>query len=348
MRNILIIESDETLLNKYSDILKLSGYNVISTHNSQKGIELAMNILPSLILCNISIPDLHGFEVLSILLNNPLTSSIPFVFLNSTSSNEVVKKGLELGADDFITKPFQSNQLIRSVEARINKAKNQKWKSLPINESYNITSNFDKGFEELFELISKSKIRHLKKKQTLFYESDYSQWIYLLVEGSIKTYKLTNDGRQLITGLYTSKSFIGVGTLFLEEPLTESAEAVKNTSVYFLLKSDISELLNKHVQLNKYFMILLSNFLQEKDEQLVELAYNSVRKKLAQVLIKLSKTSVPIDDIDISRDELAGLAGIANETVSRILTDFKEKGLIERNGSQIQILDYNGLLNIKS
>lgn len=348
MKNILIIENDPDLLGKYSDILRNSGYEVTAAFNSEIGINLAISKLPSLILCNTVLPNIDGFGVLSILSKNPSTTKIPFVFLNALSAPDIVKKGIACGADDFVTKPFQGDQLVRSVEARINKNKDQNWTSLPVSEANNNHPHNGKGLEKLFDLISQCKIRHIKKKQTLYYESDHSQWLYLLVEGCIKTLKLTDDGRQMITGLYKPKSFIGLDTLLLDDPWLESAEATQNSSLYFISKSAIIDLLNEHVELNQHFIKILSANLHEKEDQLIELAYESVRKRLAQVLVRLNKDAVPIDQIDICRDELAGLAGIATETVSRILTDFKERGLIERNGSQIQIMDLYSLIKMKS
>lgn len=348
MKRILIIENDPELQGKYLDILKNSGYEVIEASKSDIGINLAISKLPDLILCNTELLTLDGFEVLSVISANPLTDRIPFIFLNCESTPDLVKKGIESGADDFITKPFHGNQLVRCVEARINRTKSNDLTLLPLGEISNSNLRTSKGLEKLLELISQSKIRHVKKKQTLFYENDHSQWIYLLVEGSIKTLKLTKDGRELITGLYKPKSLIGLDTLLLDEPWTESAEATENSSLYFIPKSAIIDLLNEYVELNQHFIKILSTSLHEKEDQLVELAYQSVKKRLAQVLIRLNKDAIPIDQIDISRDELAGLAGIATETVSRILTDFKERELIERNGSQIQIIDLEGLINIKS
>ncbi|WP_164108723.1 MULTISPECIES: cyclic nucleotide-binding domain-containing protein [Sphingobacterium] len=348
MKSILIIENNPELLGKYSDILRNSGYQVTIALNSDLGINLAISELPNLILCNTVLSNIDGFGVLSVLSKNPLTSKIPFVFLNSQSTPDIIKKGIAWGADDFVTKPFHGNQLIRAVEARINKNKDHSWASLPIIESNSNHRHKGKGMERLIDLISQCKIRHVKKKQTLYYESDHSQWLYLLVEGCIKTLKLTADGRQMITGLYKPKSFIGLDTLLLDEPWPESAEATQNSSLYFISKSAIIDLLNEHVELNQHFIKILSANLHEKEDQLIELAYESVRKRLAQVLVRLNKDTIPIDQIDICRDELAGLAGIATETVSRILTDFKERGLIERNGSQIQIIDLDGLIKMKS
>jgi CRP-like cAMP-binding protein len=105
--------------------------------------------------------------------------------------------------------------------------------------------------------------------------------------------------------------------------------------------------LEAHPQLSQQFIRILSDNIHEKEEQLVEIAYESVRKRLAQVLVRLSRTiNTPI--LTVSREELAGLAGIATETVSRVLTDFRDEGIIEKDNGQIKILDPLRLSNMKS
>lgn len=348
MKNILIIENNLKLLKNYADALKKVGYQVTMAPSSDNGIQLAINKLPDVIVCNTELTNIDGFEVLSTLSANPSTSKIPFIFINTDSNPEKVKRGIYRGANDFVTRPFNSNQLARSVGTQFNKHKNQNGSLLPIGDSEDSSQLNNNGLEKLFELISQSKTRQIKKKQTLYYEGDYAQWLYLVSEGCVKTFKLTNDGRQLITSLCKPNDFVGLDNLLLDLPFTENAEATEDSCIYFISKTAVIDLLNEHVDINQYFIKILSTNIHDKENQLVELAYESVRKRLAQVLTRLAKDVIPIDQIDITRDELAGLAGIANETVSRILTDFKERKLIERNGSQIQIIDLEGLLTLRS
>lgn len=346
MKTILIIENDSALLDSYSEVIKRSGYDTMIAYNGDMGINYAINRLPDLILCNTQLPNIDGYGVLSVLSTNPLTIKIPFIFLNSASQPNEVRKGMDMGADDFVTKPFRDNQLMRSIEARINKI-NQNLTMLSEQEAKIPHLGYSRGLEKLLELIAQSKVRHLKKKQTLYYEGDYPQGLYLLATGCIKTLRLTNDGRQLITGLYKPNDFIGLDTLLLDSPFTESAETTENSSVHLIPKKIVMDLLNEHIELNQHFIKLLSINIHEKEDQLVELAYEPVRKRLAHVLVRLIKDVFPLDIIDISREELAGLAGIATETVSRILSDFKEKGLIKKTGSQIQIIDLDSLISMK-
>jgi CRP-like cAMP-binding protein len=159
---------------------------------------------------------------------------------------------------------------------------------------------------------------------------------------------MAEDGRELMTGLYKPEDYLGVTALLLEEPFNETAEAVEDSSVCMLPREAIVTLLNRYPAIGNQFIRILSNNIREKEEQLLQLAYNSVRKRLAQVLVRLSKQSVEPAQFKISREELAAMAGMATETVSRTLTDFKEEGLIEKKGSQVSIINLDRLTKMKN
>ncbi|MNY28644.1 cAMP-activated global transcriptional regulator CRP [compost metagenome] len=112
----------------------------------------------------------------------------------------------------------------------------------------------------------------------------------------------------------------------------------------------MEDLLNRYPDVARQFIEILSNNLQEKEEQLLQLAYHSVRKRMAEVLTRLCKQEQEGTELTlrISRDNLAAMAGMATETVSRILSDFKDEGIIERKGSQIVILDQLRLQQMKN
>ena len=343
MKRILIIENNIDLLSSYSEILKKAGFKVIISLYGDTGINEAITKVPDLILCNTLVPQVDGFGVLGVLSKNSATAHIPFIFINHTAKLANLRKGMDMGADDFITHPFRDNQLIKAVEARLNKSKSRVNAGQTILESPDNPFLIEKGIDQLQETISQSNFRRIKKKQTLYSEGDYNQGIYFLKEGCIKTYKINSDGRQLITNIYNSNSFIGLGYLMIDGPLCENAEAVEYSSVYFIAKKTILDLLKVDIKLNHYVIKLLSNDLAHKNDRLVELAYESVRKRLSKIIIQLNKDSFPINEVEISRDELAGLAGTASETVSRILTDFKQMGLIKRDRNFINITNYEGL-----
>jgi CRP-like cAMP-binding protein len=182
----------------------------------------------------------------------------------------------------------------------------------------------------------------------LYYEGDHPQGLYLVIEGAIRTFKLAEDGRELMMGLYKPDDYLGVHALLLDDPFTETAEAVEDAAVCMLPKDAIITLVNKYPEITLQFIKILANNIREKEVQLIELAYNSVRKRLAQVLVRLSKQFTDPSQFKISRDELASMAGMATETVSRTLSDFKDEKLIEKKGSHIHILDLNRLAKMKN
>ncbi len=348
MKSILIIEDNPELLASCSEILELSGYHVIQAKDGHEGVSIAIDSNPDLILCDIMMPNLDGYGVFSILTNNHKTAHIPFIFLSAKSDYLDVRKAMEMGADDYLTKPYNPDQLIKAIQTRINKTTQQS-SEIVTTAHLDDTSlvRIGHGLEQLQQLVAKSRLRTIKKRQTLYYEGDYPQGLYLLTDGYIKTIKLTKDGRQLITGLYKPKDYIGLDALLLDSPFTESAEAIEDSKAYLLPKAMVIEVLDKNPELSRHFIKILSKNIHEKEEQLVELAYESVRKRLAQVLVRLSNHT-QLQHLSISREELAGLAGIATETVSRVLTDFKQEGLIEKTIGHIEVLDLDRLIKMKS
>ena len=112
MRNILLIEDNQDVRETTTDILELSGYEVIAVDNGRTGIKKALAYPPDLIICDIMMPGLDGYGVLHILGKRPETASIPFIFLTARSEKADVRKGMNLGADDYLTKPFEEMELL--------------------------------------------------------------------------------------------------------------------------------------------------------------------------------------------------------------------------------------------
>ena len=349
MKTILIIEDNNDIRESTAEILELAGYQVYQAENGKTGVDLAYQQKPDVILCDIMMPELDGYGVLYMLSKNADTASIPFIFLTAKAERVDFRKGMEMGADDYLTKPFDDIELLNAIESRLDKKRKQEEyfsKSLASLES--LSGGNGQGTSELKAMISGRKIRQIKKKQVLYYEGDHPQGLYLVIEGAIRTFKLAEDGRELMMGLYKPDDYLGVHALLLDEPFTETAEAVEDAAVCMLPKEAIITLVNKYPEITLQFIKILANNIREKEVQLIELAYNSVRKRLAQVLVRLSKQFTDPSQFKISRDELASMAGMATETVSRTLSDFKDEKLIEKKGSHIHILDLNRLAKMKN
>lgn len=123
MNTILILEDDDGVRLPLVDLLEANNYNVIAAENGKKGLEAAKNEEPDLIISDIMMPEMNGYEVFEALQNDPLTAIIPFIFLSAKTDPADVREGLGLGADDYLTKPFETQTLLDAVRTRLDKYK---------------------------------------------------------------------------------------------------------------------------------------------------------------------------------------------------------------------------------
>lgn len=119
--NILAIEDEKDLRDFIAEVLEFEGYRCVVAQDGDAGIRLAQEFLPDLIICDIMMPQTDGYGVLSALKSDPLTANIPFIFLTAKADRMSLRYGMELGADDYLTKPFKSHELLAAVNARMQK-----------------------------------------------------------------------------------------------------------------------------------------------------------------------------------------------------------------------------------
>lgn len=121
MKKILLIEDNDDIRNNTAEILALSNYEVITAKDGKSGVENALKHLPDLIICDIMMPVLDGFGVLHGIQKNDSVKHVPFIFLTAKTERSEIRKGMESGADDYITKPFSGIELLNAVEGRLKK-----------------------------------------------------------------------------------------------------------------------------------------------------------------------------------------------------------------------------------
>lgn len=112
MKTILLIEDNKDILENLNEYLTLEGYNVLVATNGKKGVEVATEFVPNLIICDVLMHEMDGHEVLRLLLNSSRTNEIPFIFSTSNSEKVDRAEALALGADDYIIKPFELEALL--------------------------------------------------------------------------------------------------------------------------------------------------------------------------------------------------------------------------------------------
>jgi PAS domain S-box-containing protein len=120
-KRILIIEDDLALAKTLKNVLKANSYHADIAVSGAEGIQKAYEYCPDLILCDINMSPIDGYQVYNILKDSALTSRIPFIFITGKSGLNEIRFGLELGVDDYIVKPFDNNDLLKSVKVRIDK-----------------------------------------------------------------------------------------------------------------------------------------------------------------------------------------------------------------------------------
>ena len=352
MKKILLIEDNDEVRENTSEILELAGYNVVTAKNGKQGVETAGDFNPELIICDIMMPVLDGYGVLHLLSKNPQTASIPFIFLTAKTERSDIRKGMEMGADDYVTKPFDDIELLNAVESRLKKMDMIKTQYKSGEEGLNELAIDAKGMKDLDSFSLNKKTLSIKKKQNIYLEGTNPYGLYLVKKGKVKTFKANDMGKELIISLYKEGDYFGYTDLIDDTPHRESAATLEDSEILLIPKTDFNSLVFKNAYVAKKFIKLLANDIADKESQLIKLAYNSVRKRVAEALVKLydryTENNTKPFQIAISRDDVANLSGTSTETAIRTLSDFKEEKIIEIKGSTITITDVEKLSRMKN
>ncbi|TJY35773.1 response regulator [Pontimicrobium aquaticum] len=349
MKTILLIEDDTVLRENTTELLELSNYNVISASNGEIGVNKAKQLLPDIIVCDIMMPELDGYGVLDALSKNKNTKHIPFIFLSAKTEHLDIRKGMNLGADDYITKPFSEDELISAIESRLAKI-------AILKDEYDVNNRIiESGQHEIQSLndfknymYDKGEIFRFKEEETVYKEGEHSNYIYLITKGVVKCHNLDEQGKELITGLYKEDDLFGYISFTENNLYQETATAIKDLEMVGILKQELKNILDTNHKVTIELIQLLSNDLTGIKNQLLQMAYSSVNKKTATTILKFAEklNRKPEDPIKISRSDLASVAGIATETFIRTMSDFKKQGLIAIEGRNIKILELQKLKDI--
>ena len=336
MKKILVIEDNQDVRENLAEILTLSGYATSTAENGKIGAAKAQAEVPDLILCDIMMPELDGYGVLHILSRSAKTADIPFIFLTAKAEKEDFRRGMSLGADDYITKPFDDVALLQTIESRLKKSERLRTASATTGGSLERFIDEARALEAIQHLSENRELRHYKKKDLIFREGEHPRWLYFVESGKVKIFKTSDDGRELIVKVAKAGDFLGFLALFKEDAYPESAAALEDCSIKLVPKQDFAALVFGNRDVNARFIKMLANHIAEREQQLIELAYDSVRKRVATALAQLCDQSGPV--IQLLREDLAALAGTAKETLIRTLTDFKNEGMVSITDGVVTVL----------
>lgn len=350
MKKILLIEDNEDIRNNTAEILEISNYKVIVAENGKVGVKKALEQKPDLIICDIMMPVLDGYGVLHAVHKNETIKNTPFIFLTAKTERSDFRKGMESGADDYITKPFNGTELLNAVDSRLKKIDLLKKELSPGLEGLQHLMEASSGKDILQIFTEGRNINKYKKKQAIYAEGNHPNCLYFVLKGKVKTYKSNDDGKELVTELYSAGDFLGHIALLEGAVYHDMAEALEETELAMIPKEDFDELVNRNAEVAKQFMRLLAKNIAAKENKLLGIAYNSLRKKVADALILLQKKyerkKGEAFSIDISRESLATVAGTATESLIRTLSEFRNEKLIDIIKGDIIILDQKKLENL--
>lgn len=346
---ILLIEDDETLLENTRELLEISGYDVITATDGFQGVELAKIHLPDLIVSDIMMPQLDGISAFQKLQMDNKTRKIPFIFMSVKSDPEDIRFGMNMGADDYITKPFREEDLINAIASRLAKRAilREKEKNKKTNQAQTkIIHNLD----ELRDYFGKyGDYVDLEKYEELYREDRHASYVYLLEQGLIKTFQLDEYGKELITSILKKGDFLGFYSFKTGGTYPETAEALEESRLLRISSEQFIETLLRNQDLTVEVAQMLSENLSVMRTHLLDMAYSSVLKKTTNTILEFAEKiqGDPRESIKISRSDLASVAGISTESFIRSLSCLKKEGLIDIVGRDIKILNLEKLHAIR-
>jgi DNA-binding LytR/AlgR family response regulator len=202
MKKILVIDDDKSIRESTKELLEIVGYEVKVAEDGTKGINLAKDYIPDLIICDISMPILDGYSVFNELSKDPITSVIPFIFLTAKVELNDLKYGMQLGADDYICKPFSSNELINSIELRFKK-KDKILEHYKNDNEIKIKSSYEKFLDKESQILLMvgNHPQNLKISHIIYIESleKYSK-VFTLDGKKIIVKKLMKEWEEILPG----------------------------------------------------------------------------------------------------------------------------------------------------
>lgn len=345
MKKILLVEDDTSLRENVAELLELSSFKVCSASNGKMAVEMAKKEYPDLVLCDIMMPEMDGYEVLEELSTFESTRHIPFIFVSAKTEKQDVRKGMNLGADDYLTKPFEEEELLSAIQCRLKKAEQMEAmlaehpKKVHQEHEIRNLNELKNFFDDHGQLFS------FKKDETIYSKGDHSNMVYLILKGVVKSCGLDEEGKELITSVYAEDDFLGFTSLTDHLPYKEYAVAMEDVELAGISKEKVKGILEDNKSVSLELMDIMAGDLENIKKQLLQMAYSSVRKKTAQTLLMYCKAmnrdkQAPLK---IARSDLAGVAGIATESLIRTLSDFKHEGLIAIENRNILVLDSEAL-----
>ena len=211
MKKILLIEDNLDVRENTAEILELANYTVCTAPDGKDGVEMARKEKPDLIICDIMMPVLDGYGVLHMLNKNEELRNIPFIFLTAKTERLDFRKGMEMGADDYITKPFTELELLNAIEQRLKKVDVYKKKYTKADEGMRNLLE-DIGKQDVWkDFASDRNINHYKRKSLIYSEGNHPNRLFYVKKGML----IQKNYGEFIPNIHKILHILSVGTMLV-------------------------------------------------------------------------------------------------------------------------------------
>ncbi|GAB3841168.1 response regulator [Hymenobacter jeollabukensis] len=336
MQTILLIEDDQGIRENTAELLAMAGYAVLTADNGDAGVKQALHTRPDLVVCDIMMPVLDGYGVLQIFNQNPQLSGVPFIFLTAKTERGEQRKGMELGADDYLTKPFVKAELLSAISGRLSRFQHLKPDYEPTADGLHAFLHDARVAGNLASLSVDRKVHLVRRKQDVYQEGDEATRLYFVQSGRVKAIKTTEAGKELMVGLYGPGEFFGYLPLLENTPYGDSAVVVDDAELLYIPREDFAQLLLRDSAVAQQFARLLAGRVSTQASLLLSIAYSSIRRRVADVLLRLHEQEP--EGMQFTREDMAAMVGTTPESMSRTLNEFKQDGLIELTPNVLRVL----------
>lgn len=293
MKKIVIIEDDIALRESVKDLLELDGYKVFAANNGVSGIQLILNEIPDLILCDISMPGLNGYEVYKALQSHSAVATLPFIFITAKTQKEDIQAGLQLGVDDYITKPFDYDELLATINRRLTKYEK-------------IVKQAESNFQLLLQntllgtvIIQDEKIifcnpkfaKIVKQDCTELFNKNFVDFI-IPEEQEIFRKKMKRCYDNIDKNINMHVTLITATNTKIESKLFAGLIYIKNNASFIIMLQDISETTGDNANWNMHHSLnnLVEQLIEQK-HQLPPLLLNQL-KQFVQTEIDVNKQTI--------------------------------------------------------
>ena len=340
---IVVIEDQEAVRENLAETLELDGYRVVAAADGHEGVRAVREHSPHLVLCDVMMPRLDGFGVLKILRDDDATRHIPLVFLTARAEREDLRRGMNLGAADYVTKPFFQDELLTVVRERVlPEGSPGDAPAAPRGNGPGAAGEVD---AMLAELQARGRERGYDERAPIYFRGDPTRAVGRVLEGRVRLYRETAFDKALTIDTVGAGGWFGIDDALAGGAHALTAAAHPRARVALVEVAELRGALARRPELWWWLGGQLAQDLSLRGEQLLQIAYFSVRKRVAEFLLRAAgRANAASPRADLRREDIAEAVGTTPESVTRVLTEFRRDGLVALGGpGEIELADRDGL-----